>query len=367
MTATETRTQRSSKLAWWREARFGLFVHWGVYAVPGGFYEGKREPYYAEWLMLRARIPCETYRTYAKQFTADAYDPREWVRAAKNAGMRYLVVTTKHHDGFALFDSSVNDWTITRASPYGRDAIGELVEACRQEQMPIGFYYSQAQDWINGGAATGGYWDPSQKRDLNAYVDQVVIPHLRELLTNYGRGVPAMLWWDTPVGMDEAKSRRIEDFVRELRPDLIMNNRLYAGHTGDILTPEQRIPAVGYPGRDWETCMTMNKTWGFAHDDEDWKSSSELIRNLVDIVSKGGNYLLNVGPDARGRIPEGSLSRLRDIGKWMRINGESIVGAHGVTVDAPGEDCTTDGRGGVSGAAGDADPPGDAQACDPDP
>jgi alpha-L-fucosidase len=327
------RSDRSRKLAWWRHARFGLFVHWGVYAVPGGSYQGKREPYYAEWLMLRAKIPCGEYRTYANAFTAERYDPRAWVAAARDAGMNYLVITTKHHDGFTLFDSKVNDWTVTRSSPYGRDALAELVEACRDAKMPIGFYYSQAQDWMNGGAATGGFWDASQKRDMDAYVDGVVIPHLRELLTNYGPDAPAILWWDTPVGMDENRARRIEDEVRRLRPDLIMNNRLYIGHTGDILTPEQRIPTAGYPGRDWETCMTMNKTWGFAHDDEEWKSTDELVRNLVDVVSKGGNYLLNVGPDAHGAIPAASLDRLAAIGRWMKVHGESIVGARGVLLD----------------------------------
>jgi len=335
-----------ARLDWWREARFGLFIHWGVYAVPAGFYQGRRIPNYAEWIMNTARIPCAEYRAFAAGFHAEAYDPAAWVRAARQAGMRYMVITAKHHDGFALFDTKVNGWNALQAAPCRRDLLRELVEACREAGMPLGFYYSQAQDWINGGSATNGLWDPEQGRDMDAYIDQVAIPQIRELLTNYGPDMPALLWWDTPTGMDEAKARRIEEAIQAVRPGLITNNRLYSGARGDILTPEQFIPQGGYPGRDWETCMTMNRTWGYASDDHDWKSSSEMIRNLADITSKGGNYLINIGPDAGGAIPQESLERMAEIGCWMEKNGEAIYGTVPVELAQPVDwgRCTARGR-----------------------
>jgi alpha-L-fucosidase len=201
-----------------------------------------------------------------------------------------------------------------------------LADACRKHGLKLGFYYSQAQDWNNGGSAAAGKWDSAQAHDMDDYIDKIAVPQVREILTRYGRDIPAVLWWDTPRDMNEERAGKLYKVVEELRPDIIQNNRLGGGYKGDTETPEQHIPPQGYPGRDWETCMTMNRTWGFKSDDHDWKSTETLIRNLCDIASKGGNYLLNVGPTAEGEIPQPSIERLKQVGAWMKVNGEAIYG-----------------------------------------
>jgi len=313
-------------MAWWRDARFGMFIHWGVYSVPAGIYQDKPVKGIGEWIMNEGKIPMADYQKFAKDFNPVKYDADAWVRAAKDAGMKYIVITTKHHDGFTLFDTKANGWSVVKASPYGKDLIKPLADACRKHGIKLGFYYSQAQDWNNGGAAAGGKWDPAQEHSMDDYIDQVAVPQVREILTQYGKDIPAVIWWDTPQDMNPARAAKLYKVVAELRPDLIMNNRLGGGFKGDTETPEQTIPAKGFPGRDWETCMTMNNTWGFKRDDHDWKSTDKLIRNLCDIASKGGNYLLNVGPTAEGLMPQPSLDRLAEIGRWMKVNGEAIYG-----------------------------------------
>ncbi len=318
----ETPEQRDARMKWWREARFGLFVHWGTYAVPAGTYNGERIGGIGEWIMNRGKIPVAEYKQFAKQFNPVKYDPDAWVRLAKEAGMKYIVITSKHHDGFALFDSKVTDWDIVDATPYGKDLLKPLAEACRRHGLRLGFYYSQAQDWNHpGGAAAGGHWDPAQDGDMDEYIRKIAVPQVREILTNYGK--LGILWWDTPTGMNKDRADMLLPLL-DLQPGIITNNRLGGGYQGDLSTPEQRIPATGTPGRDWETCMTMNDTWGFKSYDDHWKSTQTLIRNLVDIASKGGNYLLNVGPTSLGEIPEPSVERLKEIGKWMEVNGTSI-------------------------------------------
>jgi alpha-L-fucosidase len=319
--ADETPAQRDARMKWWREARFGMFIHWGVYSVPAGTYKDRQIPGIGEWIMNRGKIPVAEYRQFARQFNPVKYDADEWVRLAKAAGMKYIVITSKHHDGFAMFDSQASDWTIMKASPFGRDPLKELAAACRKHGLKLGFYYSQAQDWVNGGSAAGGKWDPAQERDMDDYIANVAVPQVREILSNYGR--LGVLWWDTPVNMNKERAEKLLPLLR-LQPGIIHNNRLGGGYRGDTETPEQFIPATGYPGRDWETCMTMNDTWGYKSYDHNWKSTATLIRNLVDIASKGGNYLLNVGPTAEGLIPEPSVERLKAIGKWMDVNGEAI-------------------------------------------
>lgn len=307
--------------AWWNTARFGLFIHWGVYSVPAGVHRGRHVAGASEWLMHAAKIPVAEYKQYAAGFDAAAYDADAWVRAAKDAGMGYVVITAKHHDGFALFDTKVNDWKAER------DLLRPLVEGCRRAGLPIGFYYSQAQDWVNGGAAFGGHWDPAQQRDFDDYLDSVAIPQIRELLTLYGQDVPALLWWDTPAEMTPERSARIAAAVEELRPGLLQNDRLGTEPgRGDFDTPEQRIPA-NRPARAWETCMTTNNSWGFNLHDREWKPPSVLIRQLGEVVSQGGNYLLNIGPRSDGTIPQESLDDLRAIGDWMHVNGDAIHGA----------------------------------------
>jgi len=322
----EPKEQRDARMAWWREAKFGLFIHWGVYSVPAGFYHGKPIPSIGEWIMLNAKIPMAEYQAFAREFNPVKFDADAWVKMAKNAGMKYIVITSKHHDGFAMFCSKVNKWNICDASPFGRDPLKELAAACRKYGVRLGFYYSQAQDWNNGGSAWIDKWDKAQEHSMDDYIDQVAVPQVREILTNYGKDIPAVLWWDTPRDMNYQRAAKLYKVAEELRPDLIQNNRLGGDFNGDTETPEQHIPPQGYPGRDWETCMTMNDTWGFKSDDHNWKSTETLIRNLCDIASKGGNYLLNVGPTSEGLIPQPSVQRLAAVGQWMRVNSEAIYG-----------------------------------------
>jgi alpha-L-fucosidase len=321
----ETKEQREARMEWWREAKFGMFIHWGVYSVPAGYYHDKPVGGIGEWIMNRGKIPMAEYQQFAKEFNPVKYNADDWVKAAKAAGMKYIVITSKHHDGFAMFETKASQWNIVDATPYGKDVLKPLAAACRKHGIKLGFYYSQAQDWNNGGAAAGGKWDPAQEHDMDDYIDKIVVPQVKEICSNYGE-FPAVIWWDTPRDMTYERAKKIYDAVEQLRPNIIMNNRLGGKFAGDTETPEQHIPAQGYPGRDWETCMTMNGTWGFKKDDNNWKSTETLIRNLCDIASKGGNYLLNVGPTSEGLIPQPSLERLAEIGKWMQVNGEAIYG-----------------------------------------
>ena len=322
----ETKAARDARMAWWRDAKFGMFIHWGVYSVPAGYYNGKPVKGIGEWIMNRGKIPMVEYQAFAKDFTAEKFDAAMFVAAAKSAGMNYIVITAKHHDGFAMFDSKANNWTIAKASPFGKDPLQALTEECRKQGIKLGFYYSQAQDWNNGGSAAGGKWDKAQEHNMDDYIDKTAIPQISELLTNYGPDTPAVVWWDTPVGMTKERAARIDAVIQKLRPGLIQNNRLGGGTKGDTETPEQQIPAQGFPGRDWETCMTLNDTWGFKKDDKNWKPTAVIIRNLADIASKGGNYLLNIGPDSHGVIPPESIKRLAEVGSWMKVNGEAIYG-----------------------------------------
>jgi alpha-L-fucosidase len=335
----ETVEQRDARMGWWRDAKFGMFIHWGPYAVPAGIRNGKEMAFpYSEWLMFMEKIPVAEYKAFAKDFNPVKYNAEEWVRLAKEAGMKYIVVTTKHHDGFAMFDTKASEWNLLQASPYGKDAIKDLADACRKQGMKLGFYYSQGQDWCNGGAvglaseqgklSDGTRWDSAMNRDMDDYLNQVAIPQVRELCSNYGE-FPDILWWDTPRDVSLERGNRILEVVRKLKPKVIQNDRLSlkGWRTGDFKTPEQHIPDRGKPGEDWETCMTMNRAFGFKRGDNDWKSTETLLRNLIDVVSKGGNFLLNVGPTAEGVIPEPSVERLKEMGAWMKVNGEAIYGA----------------------------------------
>ena len=320
--AKETKAQRDVRMKWFREARFGMFIHWGVYSVPAGVYNGKPIGGIGEWIMNSAKIPTSIYQGYAKEFNPVNFDAEKWVSIAKNAGMKYIVITSKHHDGFAMFNSEASPWNIMKASPFGRDPLKELAAACKKNGIKLGFYYSQAQDWNNpGGAAAGGHWDPKQDGDMTEYIKNVAVPQVKEILTNYGP--VACLWWDTPYEMTKERADLLLPLLK-LQPGIIHNNRLGGGYKGDTETPEQFVPATGYPGRDWETCMTMNDTWGFKSTDHNWKSTETIIRNLVDIASKGGNYLLNVGPTSLGEIPGPSVERLKAVGDWMKLNGKAI-------------------------------------------
>lgn len=327
--ANETDAQRDARMGWWREAKFGMFIHWGVYSVPAGIYDGKPVPGIGEWIMRNATIPVETYRSYAADFNPVHYDPNAWAALAKDAGMRYVIITAKHHDGFALFPTETSKWNVVDATPWEKDLIAPLADAVRGQGMKFGLYYSQAQDWMHPGGAKAGSgdgegWDAAHKGSFDSYIDAIAVPQTREIITRYQ---PDVLWWDTPHLMNSERAAKLAKLL-ELKPGIIHNNRLGGAYKGDTETPEQHIPATGFPGRDWETCMTMNDTWGYKADDHHWKSVSTLIRNLVDIASKGGNYLLNIGPDSHGAIPAESVNLLKQVGAWMKVNGESIYGTH---------------------------------------
>ncbi len=321
--------EQDQRMEWWREARFGLFIHWGLYAQPAGEWEGEQIPGISEWIMARAEIPVTEYEKLAETFNPVKYDAEQWVSLAGEAGMKYIVITSKHHDGFAMFDSEASDYNIVDATPFGRDPLKELADACRKHGMRLGFYYSQAQDWHEPGGTYWNieqgapHWDPDLKREpLMNYIEGKAVPQLREILENYG-GLD-ILWWDTPRGMTEEAATALRD-VADQYPDMLQNNRLYRPWSGDFSTPEQHVPPTGLD-YDWEVCMTMNTSWGYKRDDHEWKSTETLIRMLVDIASKGGNLLLNVGPTSEGEIPPPSVERLKGIGAWMKINGESVYG-----------------------------------------
>jgi alpha-L-fucosidase len=329
----ESAEARDARMKWWREARFGMFIHWGPSTVLDGTYKGEKVTGFSEWIMANAKIPIAEYKEYAKQFNPVKYDPEFWVQVAKNAGMKYMVITAKHHDGFAMFDSAVTDWDVVDATAYGKDLLKPLVEACRQQDVKIGFYYSQSQDWCNGGESRLKKWDPAQKNISNdEYLKTIAVPQVRELLTGYGD--LDVLWWDTP-GKMVAERAELFNFVPELQPSIIENNRLQRGKVkGDFGTPENEIPDSPL-GFDWETCMTLNRSWGYKSYDTKWKTSDILIKNLVGIVSMGGNYLLNIGPTAEGEIPPACLKILDEVGAWMKVNGEAIYGTTTSPFEAP--------------------------------
>jgi alpha-L-fucosidase len=321
---TECTHKTQDKMEWWRDARFGMFIHWGIYSVPAGLYQGREISGIGEWIMNNGKIPVAEYEKYADQFNPVDFNADEWVKLAKEVGMKYIVITSKHHDGFAMFHSKASPYNVVDATPFKCDVIAEMSAACKKYGIAFGLYYSQAQDWhAPGGSAIGGHWDKAQDGDMDKYLDEIAVPQVKEILGNYGE--IKILWWDTPEGMTPERAAKFMPIVQQ-HPDLIYNNRLGGGVEGDLETPEQYIPATGIPGKNWESCMTMNDTWGYKTNDHNWKSAKTLVRNLSDIASKGGNYLLNVGPTSLGLIPDASVERLKEMGAWMKINRESIYG-----------------------------------------
>lgn len=342
---TKALTQ-DERMDWWRDARFGMFIHWGVYAVPAGTYKGERINGGGEWIMNTAHIPVSEYEKFALQFNPIGFRADEWVRLAKNAGMKYIVITSKHHDGFCLWDSKVTDWDIMDATPFKRDILKELAVACKKQGVKLCFYHS-IMDWHHPDAQGLSYpnYNDGTNPNFSRYVESYLKPQLAELVTNYGP--LGVLWFDGEWIKDwtEPQAKDLYAWLRSLQPSIIINNRVGKGRqgmeglskgddfAGDFGTPEQQVPPEGLPGVDWETCMTMNDTWGYKSFDENWKSAEELVRMLVDIASKGGNFLLNVGPTPEGLIPDASVERLEVMGKWMAANGESV---HGTTASVIG-------------------------------
>lgn len=317
----ETRAQHEERMDWWREARFGMFIHWGLYAEHGNELNGRRGGRYSEWLVQG--VPNAEYEKLVDRFNPTEFDADAIVRLAKQAGMKYIVITTKHHEGFSMWNSESNPYNVM-ATPWRRDAMEEMAEACRRHDMRLGWYYS-VLDWHHPDYLPRRKVDqrPVEGADYNRYVE-FMKAQLTELLTNYGD--IAVVWFDGDweKGPEQHRSREIVDLIHTLQPKAIVNNRI--GLPMDYDTPEQRIPEDDIPQRDWETCMTINSSWGYNKFAQDWKPADELIRHLADIASKGGNFLLNIGPDGKGRVTPQDTERLRAIGKWMAVNGESIRG-----------------------------------------
>jgi alpha-L-fucosidase len=337
--------QVAARLAWWSDARFGMFIHWGLYSQWGCHYpgaDGRLLNGKTEHMMRHLRMPFALYSTIAGVFNPVKFDADEWVRIAKAAGMKYIVITSKHHDGFALWNSAANDYNVVKRTPWQRDAIRELADACRRGGLRFGVYYSLGRDWEDPDVPTSVKpdgnrrsndwdWPDETKKDFTRYYERKVKPQVRELLTQYG---PIdLLWFDTPEQIKPAQSIELMKLIHELQPACIVNQRI-GNRYGDYRVAEQEIPAGGWADA-WETCMTLNKHWGYYLGDEEFKSTETVIRHLVDIASKGGNFLLNVGPTGEGVIPAGSVARLRETGAWLARNGEAVYGTTASPIGKP--------------------------------
>ena len=322
-------SSQDEKMKWFREAKFGLFIHWGLYAVPAGTWKGQQIQGIGEWIMNRAKIPVKEYEQLASQFNPVKFNAEEWVQMAEDAGMKYIVITSKHHDGFAMYGSKASKYNIVDATPFQRDPLKELAAACAKHNIRFGFYYSQAQDWHEPGGA-GNTWDfpADTEKDKSGAYDQYLRskaePQVKELLTGYGP--VCLIWFDTPRMMNVGdRAQRFIDIVHTLQPACLIDGRL--GSAGDYRSMGDNAIPNQVVREDWEVPATLNRTWGYKSYDNDWKTTEDLTFKLVDIVSKGGNYLLNVGPTAEGLIPQPSQDNLRAVGRWLKVSGESIYGA----------------------------------------
>jgi len=321
---------RAERLRWWQEARFGMFIHWGLYSLIGR----------QEWTLEFEGVPLNQYEILSKYFNPRPKAAREWAKLAKSAGQKYMVMTSKHHDGFCLFDTKLTNYCAPKQAA-GRDLVREFVEAAREEGLRVGLYYS-LMDWHHPDGARCAT-DPAARRRFVDYTHGLI----RELLTNYGK--IDILWYDVgmPLTPEQWESERMIRMAFELQPHILINNRnggVYGGLDGDFSTPEQVIIA-DKSGRAWETCMTLNDSWGYMAADDGWKSSRTVLTNLLNCAHDGGNYLLNIGPRADGSVPETATQILREVGRWLEVNGRSIYGTEGGDFDWPSSYATYTRRG----------------------
>ncbi len=311
-----------ARITSWQDLRFGLFLHWGLYSLTAGYWQGRRA-LSSGHIMLHERIPVETWGRLAADFVPTRFDANAWVAAALAAGMKYLVITTKHHDGLAMFDSPSSGYDIVHLSPWGVDPMAEIARACHAQGLRLGFYYSLGRDWQDPDVPTdwpekGGRsntWDypDEDAKDFSRYFARKVKPQITELLTRYGR--VDMLWFDTPEKISREQSTELLDLIRSLQPECLVNDRI-GSELGDYATREQKIGAV-QNDRPWESCVTMARHWNYDRDELPYyKPADLLIHQLVETVSKGGNYLLNIGPTPEGTLPDAALARLAAIGRW---------------------------------------------------
>lgn len=312
---------------WFNQAKAGMFIHWGPYSLAAGEWKGKRGNRDAH-LLNEFRIPLAEYKRLASTFNPTKFDADGWVRLAKDAGLQYIVYVSKHHDGFAMFDSPSSDYDMADSTPFKRDPLKELAEACRKHRLKLCVYYSLGRDWSEPGVPRGGRrcndWDfPNPPASAQAdYVRNKVKPQLRELLTQYGP--LGAVWFDTPDQITDAHSQEIRQFIQNLQPACLINARI-GNNRGDYDIHEQKIPEAAIH-RPWEACLTINRHWGYDRNDHQWKSPEMIIRCLVDVASKGGNFLVNIGPHGDGSVPQPSIDRLHSLGEWLAVNGESIRG-----------------------------------------
>ena len=329
-----------ARFDWFHQTKAGMFIHWGIYSVTGSVWKGKPGRRDAH-LQHEFRIPLKEYAELADRFNPVKFDADAWVKLAKDAGLGYIVYVSKHHDGFAMFDSPSSKYDMTDATPFGRDPLKELAAACRREGLVLCVYYSLGRDWSVPGVPTGGWrcnaWDfPNPPADSQkTYIETKVKPQLRELLTQYGP--IGALWFDTPDQITPQHSRELRELILKLQPDCLINSRIGNG-LGDFDIHEQSIPAKAIH-RPWEACLTINNHWAYDRNDHHWKSPEMIVRCMVDVASKGGNFLINIGPTGEGEVPAPSIERLRALGDWLAVNGEAILGSSASCL--PGE--TADG------------------------
>ncbi|MCL4507440.1 MAG: alpha-L-fucosidase [Chloroflexi bacterium] len=327
------------RLQWFMDARFGLFVHWGLYSVLAGEWQGQRMDYIGEWIMSRYRIPGAEYAKLAERFNPQQFDADAWVQLARQAGMRYIVFTAKHHEGFAMYHSACSRFNIVDATPFGRDPLMELADACARGGLKLGLYYSQDLDWHeadggdpgpqyprNFGMSWGNDWDfpDYAAKNYARYFEAKVKPQVRELLTQYG--TVGLIWFDCPVTINAQQSQELHDLVRELQPNCLINTRIGNGLGDYGSMGDNQVPSGQVEGA-WETPATLNDTWGYKYFDNNWKSAADTLGVLAGLAGKNVNYLLNIGPQPDGAFPAASVSILREIGAWMSVNGDAIHNA----------------------------------------